>query len=295
MCKKPRERQKEHYYIVSTAPENLSPVLLDLSKFCFEEFNILQQEVIDFLQGGAYLFAATQTIQAMDPYRAKKAARGRVMVEGRPIFAGYSQNVPQGMNGVHVAAWFGLTSLVSALIKTGHDSNAETPNGRTPLSFAAAHGHKDMVTTLINKYGADPGSRSARGLTPLNFAAFRGHGDVVQELLDTYRVDEESPSDTGRTALSEAAVNGHDRVVRILLNRGANVNSTESVGGQTPLIFAVIGCHQEVVRSRIRAGANMGFVDNSGRTALEHAAELGFEKIAKILYEDILVHLSLYL
>lgn len=276
-----------HSDIVSTSPANLSPVLLDLSRFCFEEFNILQREVIDFLHGGPYLLAASQAIQAIGTYRARQSAHSYVMVDDSPVFADYSQNIPQGMTGMHVAAWFGLTPFIPSLIKTGQDPNAETSNGRTPLSLAAGNGHQDTVITLINRYEADPRSRSFHGLAPINFAAFGGHGDVVQELLDSYRVDVESPCMTGQTALSDAALNGHDKVVHILLDRGANVNSTERIGKQTPLILAVLGCHEDVVQSLIHAGADVGIIDTSGLTALGHAAELGFTKIAKILYERV--------
>ncbi|XP_021730118.1 E3 ubiquitin-protein ligase XBAT33-like [Chenopodium quinoa] len=85
----------------------------------------------------------------------------------------------------------------------------------SPLHFAAAKGHNEIVTLLLEN-GADVNSRNYCGQTALMQACRYGHWEVVQTLLlfrcNVTRADYLS----GRTALHFAAVNGHVRCIRLL-------------------------------------------------------------------------------
>src|ERR1700733_1672808 len=50
-----------------------------------------------------------------------------------------SQQVPTQMTGVHLAAYFGLWNIISALFKHRHDPDLKDTYGRTPLSWAAGN------------------------------------------------------------------------------------------------------------------------------------------------------------
>ena len=63
----------------------------------------------------------------------------------------YSQRVPRQMTGVHLAAYFGLTGVIMALHKNGHNPDVKDTYGRTPLSWAAEHGHEAVVKLLLEK------------------------------------------------------------------------------------------------------------------------------------------------
>ncbi|PNT67742.1 hypothetical protein BRADI_3g31460v3 [Brachypodium distachyon] len=86
----------------------------------------------------------------------------------------------------------------------------------SPLHFAAAKGHLDIVTMLLEK-GADVNARNYCGQTALMHACRHGHWEVVQMLLlfrcNVTRADYLS----GRTALHFAAHDGLVRCVRLLL------------------------------------------------------------------------------
>ncbi|XP_072963390.1 probable E3 ubiquitin-protein ligase XBOS33 [Typha angustifolia] len=86
----------------------------------------------------------------------------------------------------------------------------------SPLHFAAAKGHNEIVTLLLES-GAEVNSRNYCGQTALMHACRYGHWEVVQTLLlfrcNVTRTDYLS----GRTALHFAAGGGHVRCVRLLL------------------------------------------------------------------------------
>ncbi|ONK56623.1 uncharacterized protein A4U43_C10F10840 [Asparagus officinalis] len=85
----------------------------------------------------------------------------------------------------------------------------------SPLHFAAAKGHNEIVTLLLEK-GADVNSRNYCGQTALMQACRHGHWEAVQTLLlfrcNVTRADYLS----GRTALHFAAIDGHVRCIRLL-------------------------------------------------------------------------------
>ncbi|XP_071686219.1 E3 ubiquitin-protein ligase XBAT33-like [Rutidosis leptorrhynchoides] len=86
----------------------------------------------------------------------------------------------------------------------------------SPLHFAAAKGHNDIVALLLDN-GADVNSRNYCGQTALMQACRYGHWEVGQTLLlfrcNVTRADYLS----GRTALHFAAVNGHVRCIRLVV------------------------------------------------------------------------------
>ncbi|KAH8433152.1 ankyrin repeat domain-containing protein [Aspergillus melleus] len=251
------------------------------------EYRTLKEEIIRFLGGGPCFLAALQTLNSSGPYYAKGLVLKNARLDkDRPVFPEYSQRSPEGITGMHVAAWFGLADIIPGLVEAGLHPDAESYCGRTPLSVAASQGHKKAVSLLVTRYRADPKSKDDRGFTPLQYAACKGYTRVVQYLIGI-GADINSYSDLGVSALSCAAMHAHEEVVRVLCDRGANVNSADSLCYQTPLIFAVISRDEFVVRMILQKGALVDVEDESGRTALGCAAAQGSETIAKILYQAI--------
>jgi ankyrin repeat protein len=72
------------------------------------------------------------------------------------------------------------------LANDGIDPHSNDKAGRTPLSYAAETGQKEVVELLLAK-GADPDLEYRDGeckvWTPLLFAASNGHKEVVELLL----------------------------------------------------------------------------------------------------------------
>ena len=196
--------------------------------------------------------------------------------------SGYSQRVPRQITGAHLAAYFGLTEMMSTLIKKGYQLDCKDTNGRTPLSWATENGREAMVELLLER-GADLESKDAEyGQTPLSWAAENGHEAVVKLLLER-GADVDSKNEWGRTPLSWAAENGHEAVVELLLERGADLESKDQSFGQTPLSWAAENGHEGVVELLLERGAELESKSHSGRTPLSWAADNGREAVVKLL------------
>lgn len=114
----------------------------------------------------------------------------------------------------------GAAETVAALIDAGADINARTPNGRTPLMFAAVTGNVRIVEMLL-KSGADVNAQALDGSTALIKACLWGHADTVEQLL-AYGADRELESDDGWTPVSIAVQQGQDQIIRLLNEECAN-------------------------------------------------------------------------
>jgi ankyrin repeat protein len=117
--------------------------------------------------------------------------------------------------------------------------------GRTALSLACEHGHREIVAYLLSR-GANPESIDNDGMTSLMHAAYRGHLSVVNELLlahsSVHRV-----SFAGYTPLHLSASSGHVDCLRRLVNAGA-VISARTANGRTALIIAALNGHLDCVQ-----------------------------------------------
>ncbi len=92
----------------------------------------------------------------------------------------------------------------------------------------------------------------------------------------------------GGNALIPAAEKGHLENVKLLLADKRVAIDHQNKFGYTALIEAVglrdgSQIYQEIVAELLRNGANSSLRDNSGRTALDYANQLGYGNIAQML------------
>jgi ankyrin repeat protein len=220
----------------------------------------VEQLIVGFLESGAKVSASSQAMMAFGihpPYR-------------WPIL------------GVHLAAYLGLTEVVIALLKNGHDPDPKDNSNRTPLSWAVEGRHEAMVTLLVEE-GAELESKDNDGGTPLSWAAKYG-SEVIVKLLIEKGTDLESKDNNGRTPLSWAAEYGHEAVVKLLVEKGAELESKDN-NGQTPLLWAAKYGSEAVVKLLVEKGAKLESKDNGGRAPLSWAAEYRREAEVKLLVE----------
>lgn len=129
--------------------------------------------------------------------------------------------IRRGANALHVAAWFGLTNVLSDLKSSGLGIDVQDPgHQQTPLMYASRRGHTDTVAELI-RLGASVNLRSARGDTAIVEAVREGHASVVHVLLKHVDVKINDPQIWyyDRTILIQAITNANTEILDALLAR----------------------------------------------------------------------------
>ena len=107
---------------------------------------------------------------------------------------------------------------------------------RTPLTWAARGGHKEVVKMLLQREDVDPNTADKKyGRTPLAWAAWRGHQRIVKMLLERNDVRAAAPYGKHQSPLSLAVDGGHVGVVRVLLEWVNSDSEVADRGGQSSL------------------------------------------------------------
>ena len=129
--------------------------------------------------------------------------------------------VVYGKASIYMAAYYGNTEVVKALIAAGDDVNFKSKSKFKwrPLNAAGARGHLEVVKALIAA-NADVNKGDIDGDRPLHQAAYSGHAEVVRMLIAA-GADVNKKNNAGERPLKFATENGHAEVARILKAAGA--------------------------------------------------------------------------
>ena len=224
-----------------------------------------------------------------------------------------SWDVRKEVDGLHVCAWFGLSSIMPALDPAELDIDVqESTYGQTPLMYACRAGHVEMVQELLN-LGASINIVSARGRTALFEAILHnrehvvdvllsrrglcinavnikeynrtalllavrlGHVNITASLLEHSDININQPDSSGITALYLASFKNNVPIVRLLLQKPEiKVNWGDTMSGRSPLIIAAERNHTDIVELLLEKGADPMIKDRQGGgTALLRAADYG--------------------
>ena len=122
----------------------------------------------------------------------------------------------------------------------------------------------------------------------LTDAAMVGDDSTVTRLIEE-SVDVNARNQYGQTALQAACSEGHPMTTRLLIRHGAKVNETDMYG-MTALHYAcsvnrpgINGRWAEIAEIVISAGASLEAVDQTGRTPLLQAAQMGNPEVVDVL------------
>ena len=157
-------------------------------------------------------------------------------------------------DAVLTACNFGIVEELERLLAESATFSCRDKTGATPLFFAAARGHADVID-LLCAHGVDPNDDDSLGRTPLHAAAAHDWADAVRALM---RRDAwiEAPDHADDTPLHLAARMAGVNTVEALLRHGAKVDAINKLG-LTPLCeAAVVRERFDVADALVRGGAS---------------------------------------
>lgn len=195
----------------------------------------------------------------------------------------------KGIDGLHICAWFGLTSIIAILLQDGHDVDVqEETYGQTPLIYACRAGHVDVVVQLLD-HGACVTKFSLRGRTAMFEAIDQNHEEIVNHLLVVKELDINAvqPKHSNRTALMLAADREHFGIVTSLLNHPRIDVNQEDLFGRTALFYAAVKGSYMIVQDLLQhPGIDVNRADKLvKRSPLIIAAARDYDKIVELLLE----------
>lgn len=151
-----------------------------------------------------------------------------------------SWDVPDGVDSLHLASYFGLSAIVKGLLSDAADPNVRDPLGTTALIYACSNGHSEIADILLDS-GADPSIVDERGSTAMLRAVNMGHVDICRRLAKEkdIKINAFYTSFNYFTPLILAIWNETDDIAKIILSRSdVDVNLASPTARWTPLTLA---------------------------------------------------------
>lgn len=178
----------------------------------------------------------------------------------------------------------GELNKVKLALQSGADVNTKDSEDITPILWAAAKGHTEVVKLLLSTQGIEINTSDKDGMTPLYGAARAGYPNIVRLLLAVPGIDVNAVDKHGASSLYWAAREGHADIVKQLLAvPGIKVNSLDEYNC-SPLHWAAVGGKTDVVKLLLAApGIDINTQDMEGWSSLHAAAVKGHTEIVKLL------------
>ncbi|KAF4966314.1 hypothetical protein FSARC_5986 [Fusarium sarcochroum] len=161
-----------------------------------------------------------------------------------------SSREPYAMDGLHLAARFGLHGFMDILLEK-YDLDSKDGVGQTTSTWAYAAGHKDTAELLIQKSLACEEvsldvQDSVYEETPLHRAASQGHLEIV-EVLDGHGAGTEIKDSTGRTPIVRMILRGRDGIFEVLLKASGGQAEQIFYAEKQSLLSIAVGCDNKEV------------------------------------------------
>lgn len=168
------------------------------------------------------------------------------------------------------------------LLEMGADPGHIDSDGDSPLSMVCVYGYLELFNLLIEK-GA-PVNSDRYTNTPLIYAAAKNHTDLILRLIDLKADLEASSGPENDTALSLACLNMHEEAALILLKAGADPYR-QTNPFRTALAFAAQSGLVQALSFMLEQNPRPARKATIGYTALMLAIQSGHVDAAKLLLE----------
>lgn len=174
------------------------------------------------------------------------------------------------------------------LIRNRSAIDQEDADGRTPLSWAAAHGDSKSVEALL-RHGASPNTPDRIGQGPLR-QSIKAHDASCTNLLLAYGAKVDQTDNWKQTALQSALYYADPLSFLIpLLVAGSKVNTRDSQGN-SPLIEACSENHPDAVRLLLDHGAHANCANDAGCTPFYQSVRFNSHEALEILLTTDIQH-----
>jgi ankyrin repeat protein len=185
---------------------------------------------------------------------------------------------------LHETCLFGLHSTTVKLLESETNVNVLDSEQRTPLHYAAQHGHSGLVQTLLQNQSINVNASDSRGGTPLHYASSGGHTDTVKVLLRHQSIQINLRDKDGRSPLHLAIREGQEAIVHLLQDRpDIDVNVPDLIQ-RTPLHLATYFGQTQIAQALLQQRSiQINLQDEDGSTALHLAVKEKCEAIVQLL------------
>lgn len=213
----------------------------------------------------------------------------------------------EGFSSLQLAARSGNLEVVRKLLRFMEDGDREVLpfnlvlESKSPLHFAAEHGHNDVVQLLLDRLPCDSkdsngrtssyayqrvhalrkidvNAKDSNGRTPLSYAAAGGHVDVVAILMGQSELDPNVVDTESKSPMIYAAQNGHGSVVMLLAVLNAKAEDRAPIirmtGGVLSKLLNPPGCRRLI---------NLEHLDKEGYTVKDYLRQIGNDKAIEFL------------
>lgn len=127
-------------------------------------------------------------------------------------------DTPKNVNGLHLAALFGLRVAAEALVEV-LDVNAIDASGATPLFYAARSNDVHIVKLLLESGQVDIHQGDKYGSSPLSFAIMHNNTAMIKLLLETGQADTGLTNRYGLTLMENALKQDNLEIIRMVLEK----------------------------------------------------------------------------
>ena len=190
-----------------------------------------------------------------------------------------------GASPMGLAAEIGHAGILELLLDAGADVESPNPDGMTALLAVARTGKLDAASLLLERGASVDARENWGGQTPLMWASARRHPEMMQLLIDhgadidarsTHRDYQRHVTAEGRpksldsgglTPLLYAARENCMACIDVLLANGADIDRPDP-DGVSPLHLAIMNANWDIAKRLIESGADVNQWDIFGEAPL---------------------------